>query len=121
MLALLFIIAAIPPLLMTKPHGTPAPCGFRAGGNYSTVSTALELYKLDNYVYPSTQQGLQALLEKPSREPIPANWQQGGYHKAISIDSWKHRFIYQSDTKDFKLVWLGEDGKLGGDNCNRDV
>jgi len=53
--------------------------------------------------------------------PIPANWQQGGYHKATSVDLWEHQFIYQSDTKDFKLVWLGDDGKLGGDNCDRDV
>jgi general secretion pathway protein G len=58
------------------------------------IENALELYKLDNSVYPSTEQGLQALLIKPTTEPMPLDWKEGGYLKALPMDPWGHPYQY---------------------------
>lgn len=58
------------------------------------IESALELYKLDNGFYPSTEQGLQALLVKPSGDPEPTNWKDGGYLKSLPLDPWNHPYQY---------------------------
>ena len=89
------------------------------------LETGLKLYKLDNGVYPSTEQGLQALLEKPTTGQIPNNWRTGGYleSKSVPKDPWKNDFIYLSPGEhgDYDLSSYGADGARGGDGINADI
>lgn len=58
------------------------------------IQNALALYKLDNGFYPTTSQGLQALVSKPSQSPVPQNWASGGYLKKIPLDPWGNAYQY---------------------------
>lgn len=87
-----------------------------------SLEAALDLYRLHNSVYPSTDQGLQALLTKPEVGRIPKTW-QGPYLKANSVptDSWKTPFVYISDGSTVEITSLGADGVEGGDELNADI
>jgi general secretion pathway protein G len=89
------------------------------------LETALKTYKLDNGMYPSTEQGLQALVEPPASGKLPAKWRTGGYleKSKVPIDPWSHGFIYLSPgTKgDFDLSSLGADGEPGGEKSAKDI
>jgi len=76
------------------------------------VEQALKLYKLHNSVYPTTEQGLKALVEKPETEPVPKNW-KGPYMDEVPKDAWGNEFIYISDGKHFTLISPGPDGEEG--------
>jgi len=87
--------------------------------------TALKLFKLDNGFYPDTQQGLEALIEKPGTGRIPAKYREGGYleQKKIPIDPWGSPYIYVSPGVhgDFDIVSLGSDAKEGGEGKDADI
>lgn len=87
-----------------------------------SLEAALDLYRLHNSTYPSTEQGLQALLTKPEVGRIPRSW-QGPYLKAnhIPTDSWKSPFVYISDGSTVEITSLGADGAEGGDELNADI
>lgn len=89
------------------------------------LESALKFYKLDNGVYPSTEQGLQALLEKPATGQIPKNYRAGGYleSKKLPQDPWKNDFIYISPGEhgDYDLCSQGADGAKGGEGINTDI
>ena len=87
-----------------------------------SLEAALDLYRLHNSTYPSTEQGLQALLTKPEVGRIPNSW-QGPYLKANSVptDSWKNPFVYISDGRTVEITSLGADGAEGGDDLNADI
>jgi general secretion pathway protein G len=89
----------------------------------ATLSQALKLYRLDNNHYPSQTQGLQALLSKPSGEPVPGNWKPGGYIERLPKDPWGNAYQYsQPGLKgEFDLFSFGADGKAGGEGNNKDV
>ncbi|RKQ64086.1 type II secretion system protein G (GspG) [Thermovibrio guaymasensis] len=76
------------------------------------IEQALKLYKLHNSIYPTTEQGLKALVEKPEVEPVPKNW-KGPYLDEVPKDAWGNDFIYVSDGKHFTLVSPGPDGEEG--------
>jgi len=76
------------------------------------IEQALKLYKLHNSFYPTTEQGLKALVEKPEEEPVPKNW-KGPYIEKIPKDAWGNDFIYISDGKQFNLISPGPDGEEG--------
>ena len=76
------------------------------------IEQALKLYKLHNNFYPTTEQGLKALVEKPETEPVPKNW-KGPYLDKVPKDAWGNDFIYVSDGKHFTLVSPGPDGEEG--------
>ncbi len=61
-----------------------------------SIDEALNLYKLDNGFYPSTDQGLSALVNKPTSDPIPTEWRDGGYLKSLPKDPWGHVYQYLS-------------------------
>jgi len=87
---------------------------------------ALKLYKLDNGTYPTTEQGLEALVQKPAGGAIPSNWREGGYLEKgkIPLDPWNRPYVYVSPgviNKDFDLKSLGGDGEEGGEGENADV
>ncbi len=87
------------------------------------LQSALDLYKLDSGNYPTTDQGLQALVEKPAIGEIPKNWKEGGYIDKIPKDAWGNNYIFISPGvhTDFDLYSYGADGEEGGDGKNADI
>jgi len=98
----------------------------KAKSDIKAIESALKLYKLDNGFYPTTEQGLSALITKPTIEPIPKNWKRGGYLDTNSIpkDPWGNNYIYRSpgeEDRDYEIISLGADGKEGGEGINADI
>ncbi len=89
------------------------------------LETALKLFKLDNGFYPDTDQGLNALVERPATGKIPNNYKDGGYleQKRIPLDPWKNPYIYVSPGLhgDFDIISLGADGREGGEGKDADI
>ncbi len=89
------------------------------------LENALALYYADNGVYPTTEQGLAALVEKPSTDPAPAKWKGPYLEKGIlPKDAWDHEFVYLSPgihLKEFDLVSYGKDGVQGGEGEFADI
>lgn len=89
------------------------------------LETALKLYKLDNGRYPSTEQGLAALVEQPETGIIPKKWRKGGYLEKGKVpqDPWGNDFIYVSPGvhDDYDIISYGADGVPGGEDENRDI
>lgn len=87
------------------------------------LEEALHLYKLDSGVYPSTEQGLDALINKPNIGEIPMHWREGGYAPKIPNDPWTHPYVYLSPGAhgDYDLLSYGADGEPGGEGKNRDI
>lgn len=89
------------------------------------LSVALDGYRLDNGAYPTTDQGLAALREKPARPPVPANWRGPYLRKDVPLDPWGRPYLYrvpgQRTPAAFDLQSLGRDGKPGGDGEDADV
>ena len=90
-----------------------------------SLEQALKLYKLDNGAYPTTEQGLQALVEPPATGHLARRWRKGGYldKKKVPRDPWGHDYIYISPGLhgDFDLMSYGADGEAGGEGKNADV
>lgn len=99
------------------------------------IEGALQLYKLDNGVYPSTEQGLKALVEKPSVGVVPKKWKLGGYLPKLPEDPWGNPYKYLSPSSgsiqspgqspglrgEYEVVSLGTDGEAGGEGVNADI
>jgi general secretion pathway protein G len=90
------------------------------------LEAALKLYKLDNGNYPTTEQGLEALVQKPATGVVPKNWREGGYLEKgkVPMDPWNRPYAYLSPgvkNKDFDLKSLGADGEEGGEGENVDI
>ena len=89
----------------------------------SQIMQALNLYKLDNSRYPSAEQGLQALVTKPTVDPIPPNWRTGGYLPKVPVDPWKNPYQYANPgiKGDVDVLSYGADGKPGGTDYDADI
>ena len=90
------------------------------------LEAALKLYKLDNGMYPGTEQGLDSLVQRPATGAVPKNWREGGYLEKgkIPMDPWGRPYVYISPgvkNKDFDLKSLGADGEEGGEGDNADI
>lgn len=87
------------------------------------IEEGLHLYKLDNGIYPSTEQGLDALVAKPTIGSIPMHWREGGYLPRIPKDAWGRDFVYLSPGShgDFDLLSYGTDGEPGGSGKDEDI
>lgn len=111
--------AAVVPKIMNRPDQARV---VRAQTDIGKIAQALEMYKLDNYAYPSTDQGLMALVEKPTGDPEPANW-SSSYLKSLQKDPWGREYIYVSpgENGDFDLISLAADGAEGGDGVAADI
>lgn len=95
----------------------------QAKTDMKSIETALKLYKLDNFVYPSTEQGLPALVSKTSVPPEPRNFKKDGYLDRVPKDPWGRDYIYMSpgDHGDFDIYTLGRDGVAGGEDQDADI
>ena len=89
------------------------------------LGLGLDSYRLDNGGYPTTEQGLAALNEKPAGEPVPLNWRGPYLRKAIPLDPWGRPYIYrspgQSNPSGYDLLTLGRDGQAGGNDEDADI
>jgi general secretion pathway protein G len=90
--------------------------------DFSAIETALRLYRLDNYAFPSSEQGLGALIDRPTLAPVPANWRSGGYLESLPIDPWGNAYLYLSPGQqgDYDIFSYGADGVRGGEGQNAD-
>jgi len=88
-----------------------------------SIVQALKLYKLDNMRYPTTEQGLQALVSKPGSAPIPPNWKGNGYLEKLPKDPWGNPYQYlQPGTHgEIDVISLGADGAAGGEGSDADI
>jgi general secretion pathway protein G len=98
----------------------------KAKMDIKAIESALKLYKIDTGVYPSTEQGLMALIRKPETAPVPLRWREGGYldSSTVPVDPWNNPYYYTSpsqDGKDFEIVSYGRDGVPGGTGKDADI
>jgi len=95
----------------------------KAKNDIQALESALDIYKLDNYAYPTTDQGLDALINLPASDPVPSNWQQGGYVKKLQKDPWQREYLYLSPGEhgEIDIYSLGADGVEGGEKANADI
>ncbi|MDH3389838.1 MAG: type II secretion system major pseudopilin GspG [Gammaproteobacteria bacterium] len=94
----------------------------KAKSDIRVLESSLELYKLDNFVYPSSEQGLGALVNKPSGEGTK-NWREGGYIKKLNKDPWgnEYRYLYPGANGEFDVFSLGADAAVGGEGEAADI
>jgi len=91
----------------------------KAKNDIRALESAMDLYRLDNYTYPSTDEGLDALITAPSSSP--ANWKQGGYIKKLNNDPWGNDYLYDNDGGNIVIYTYGADGAEGGEGPNADI
>lgn len=113
------LAAVIVPKLTEQPEKARAT---KARADIRQLESALEMYKLDNFYYPSTQQGLQALVTRPSGDPQAKNW-RSGYIKNLPKDPWgnPYQYLQPGNNGDFDVYTLGADGKPGGEGPDGDI
>ena len=94
-----------------------------AKSNVQSIKQALDLYKLDNFNYPSTDQGLQALVQKPSGSPEARNWKQGGYLESLPKDPWDndYQYLYPGVNAEVDVFSYGADGRPSGEGAAADI
>ena len=113
------LAAVIVPKVIDKPDEARL---VKVKSDIQEIQSTLEVYKLDNYVYPTTDQGLQALVKKNNYDPEPTHWKQ--YLDQLPMDPWGHPYQYLNPGAHGLAVdiWsLGADGQPGGDGVNADV
>lgn len=92
-----------------------------AKSDIQAIANALELYRLDNGHYPSTDQGLEALVNRPSGYPEPRNWDPEGYLKRIPVDPWGEPYMYVNEERDYDIYSFGSDRQEGGQGVDADI
>ncbi|NOZ51572.1 MAG: type II secretion system major pseudopilin GspG [Gammaproteobacteria bacterium] len=116
---ILGILAAIVvPRVMDRPDDARIT---KARQDIRALESALNLYKLDNFVYPNTDQGLDALVAKPAGSPEPKNWKR--YMDRLPKDPWgrPYQFLSPGAKSDIDIFSFGADGQIGGEGANTDV
>ena len=95
----------------------------KAAADFANISTALKMYKLDNFTYPSTEQGLDALITPSDISPQPRNFREGGYMEKLPKDPWGSAYLYLSPGENgiFDIYTYGADGIAGGEGENQDM
>jgi general secretion pathway protein G len=120
-IVILGILAAlVVPKVMSRPDEARI---IAAKQDIGSLMQALKLYRLDNVTYPSTEQGLGALVTKPTTQPVPPNWKAGGYLDRLPKDPWGHDYQYLNPGVhgEVDVFSLGADGAPGGDGNNADI
>ncbi len=114
------LAAVVAPRMMDQPDKAAVVA---AKQDLQAIITALNMYKLDNHHYPSTQQGLEALVQRPGGVPEARNWKEGGYLSRLPRDPWGNPYQYLSPGRsgDFEVYTLGKDGQPGGEGYNADI
>jgi general secretion pathway protein G len=119
--AILGILAAIVvPRIMDRPDEAKRVA---AKADIGAIVQALKLYRLDNGTYPATDQGLGALVQRPTTHPVPSNWKQGGYLDRLPKDPWGGDYQYLSPgiKGEIDVFSFGADRARGGEGNNADI
>ena len=120
-IAILAILAAlIVPKVMSRPDEALVVA---ARQDIAALMQALKLYRLDSKRYPTTEQGLQALVAKPTQAPVPDNWKAGGYVERLPMDPWGKPYQYLNPGLhgEIDVFSYGADGALGGEGFDADI
>jgi general secretion pathway protein G len=115
---LAILASVVVPRIMDNPDKARVA---KAKQDIRALESALDIYRLDNFRYPSTQEGLEALVKKPASAP---NWKEGGYIKKLNKDPWGHDYQYlapSSPSGNVLITSLGADGAPGGEGINADI
>ncbi len=114
------LASIIVPKIMGRPDEARAA---RAKQDIRAIGAALDLYRLDNFTYPSTEQGLEALVTKPSGLAEGTNWKKGGYLDSLPTDPWNKPYLYLQPGAhgDYDLYSFGADGVEGGVDAGADI
>jgi general secretion pathway protein G len=110
----------IVPRIMERPEEARRT---KAALDMQAIGQAVDLYYLDNRVYPTTEQGLKALVNRPTSEPIPKRWKREGYLSALPVDPWGNQYVYLSPGVygPYDIISYGADGKAGGEDKDADI
>ena len=114
------LAALIVPKVMSRPDEARVVA---ARHDIGTLMQALKLYRLDNLRYPTTEQGLTALVERPTTGPAPANWKTGGYLERLPRDPWGNVYQYLNPglRGEIDVFSFGADGTAGGEGFDADI
>ncbi len=114
------LAAIVVPRVMDEPDRARVT---KAQQDIQALVTALNMYRLDNYVYPSTEQGLEALVRQPSGQPEAPNWRPGGYLDRIPRDPWgrPYQYLYPGVRGEIDVWTFGANGAPGGDGINAEI
>lgn len=114
------LAAVVVPRFMDEPDRARA---VKARQDIEAIVSALRMYNLDNSVYPSTQQGLEALVERPGGRPEARNWKEGGYLERLPNDPWGRPYLYMNPGVHSDVdVWSnGANGQPGGEGANAEI
>ena len=114
------LAALVVPKIISRPDEARV---IAAKQDIASLMQALKLYRLDNQRYPTTEQGLQALLVKPATTPIPSNWKQGGYIERLPKDPWGNPYQYLNPgvRGEIDVFSYGADGAPGGEANDADI
>ncbi len=104
------LAAIIVPKIMSRPEQARV---VKVKQDIAAIQSALDLYKLDNGIYPTTDQGLQALVSKPSTPPVPRDWKSDGYLQELPVDPWGQAYQYLNENERPKIFSYGPKGKDG--------
>jgi len=120
MVILGILASLVVPKIMSRPDEARAVA---ARQDIASIQQALKLYKLDNLRYPSTEQGLQALVTKPTTNPLPKNWKSDGYLERLPKDPWGASYMYLNPGLhgEIDIMSLGADGAAGGEGNDADI
>ena len=124
-MVVIVIIGILATLVVPRIMGRPDEARIvSAKHDVATLVQALKLYKLDSGRYPSTEQGLNALVTKPSTDPVPMNWKLGGYLDKLPLDPWGTPYQYANPgthNNEIDVYSFGADGKPGGKDNDSDI
>jgi general secretion pathway protein G len=121
-MVVVFILGLLVTLVAPKIVGrTDEARRTKAAADLRAIEQALNLYKLDNGTYPTTEQGLQALVTKPESGIIPIRWNPEGYLEKVPVDPWGTPYLYLSNGERYTLKSLGGDGEEGGEGKYADL
>ncbi|MBI3903315.1 MAG: type II secretion system major pseudopilin GspG [Nitrosomonadales bacterium] len=123
-MVVIVILGVLAALIVPKVMGRPDEARVVAARqDIASITQALKLYKLDNLRYPTTEQGLQALVKKPSIPPEAPNWKGNGYLEKLPNDPWGHAYQYLQPGLhgDIDVMSLGADGAPGGEGNDADI
>ncbi|HOU50860.1 MAG: type II secretion system major pseudopilin GspG [Smithella sp.] len=126
LMVVIIILGVLAGMIIPRVMGRPDEARqAKAKIQMESFDSALKLYKLDNGNYPTTEQGLKALVEAPTVGNLPKNWRQGGYLEKGKVpkDPWGNDFVYLSPGShgDYDLTCLGKDGEAGGEGVDADI
>ena len=114
------LAALVVPKIISRPDEARA---IAAKQDIASLMQALKLYRLDNQRYPTTEQGLQALVAKPATAPIPPSWKAGGYLERLPKDPWGNPYQYLNPGLhgEIDIASFGADGAPGGEGNDADI